>query len=268
MILDNILNVKEFLLTKRMLVDVDVCYHCNYDCEYCGNRKAITDSSKNNIDFDKLIDILSELEKSRPNGLHVLLSGGEPTFHPKLFEFLEETKSLLNIKISLITNLSRSLDLYKHVQDYGVDIYSSFHISQINWEPFYKFSNDVGVKAIFVPLDVRYSFDWLEDYMKHDSRIKPQIIWNRNLGYKINLPIYQKMINELNSNIKLFNSKIRLLCSNVCNFYKYYCYVDVFGTITFPCLNEKWTNFKEDKNGNIYNVTCFLPKCERTKLII
>lgn len=268
MILDNILNVKEFLLTKRMLVDVDVCYHCNYDCDYCGNRTLITKKHERCIDIDGLVRKLDELNKIRPNELHILLSGGEPTLHPQLFDLLEKLKSFPKIKISLFTNLSQTTVYYKHILDYGVDIYASFHISQTDWKSFYEFSNKVGVKAIFVPLDVRHSFDWLDEYISNDNRIKPQIIWNRDFGYKRNLPLYQKTIYELNANIKLFNSKIRHLGSNVCNFHKYYCYIDEFGTIIFPCINEHRTNIKKDKSGNVYNVTCSFPNCERTKLII
>lgn len=84
---------------------------CNYDCFYCHNR-ALIEGGFPPLDKREVIGFL----KKRAGLLGgVVVSGGEPTIQPGLFEFLREVKAL-GYKIKLDTNgsnpdaVARALD--------------------------------------------------------------------------------------------------------------------------------------------------------------
>jgi pyruvate formate lyase activating enzyme len=91
---------------------------CNFDCPYCHNPELVrrTPASKA-IDLKEIFDFLNK-RKSLLDG--VVITGGEPTLHPDLFDFCREIKSL-GYPIKLDTNGSRPKVLQKLLSSCLVD---------------------------------------------------------------------------------------------------------------------------------------------------
>jgi len=72
---------------------------CNNRCVFC------LDSDSQNGSFVPLDDIKNDLKRARKNGIRrVVLSGGEPTLHPKFLEIIKFSKDIGFIHIQVITN--------------------------------------------------------------------------------------------------------------------------------------------------------------------
>jgi pyruvate formate lyase activating enzyme len=71
---------------------------CNMRCPYCHNPEIVF--GKNGLDFVKVEEFLKKRRKVLEG---VVISGGEPTLHPRLFEICERIKEL-GYKIKLDTN--------------------------------------------------------------------------------------------------------------------------------------------------------------------
>ena len=91
---------------------------CNFRCSFCHNG-ALLDICKN----DNLIDenVIFEFLKSRVNKLDaVVISGGEPTLHNDLAEFISKIKSL-GFKIKLDTNGTNPTILKSLIEEKLID---------------------------------------------------------------------------------------------------------------------------------------------------
>lgn len=80
---------------------------CNYNCFYCRNKNFI---KKQNIDIQLLLNYIN---KYKINNIQIYLKGdGEPTLHPRLLEFCKKIQKYNNVNITILTNLSQSIDYY------------------------------------------------------------------------------------------------------------------------------------------------------------
>lgn len=126
---------------------------CNLHCSYCYNMDIVQGEPK--MTFQEVMKNLSNLQKVFPNNnkLHVVLSGGEPTFNEYFDYIIDElrTKYILGIHTNglLIPKFDnmfeavvlslKSLDdgLRIYMDDYidriskAIDYYDSCHIKQI-----------------------------------------------------------------------------------------------------------------------------------------
>ena len=59
---------------------------CNYNCEYCYNKKPRTGKL---LDLDKLLQFLIDMQQKTKKRIAVELIGGEPTLHPGMLDFLD-----------------------------------------------------------------------------------------------------------------------------------------------------------------------------------
>ncbi|MDO9264471.1 MAG: anaerobic ribonucleoside-triphosphate reductase activating protein [Desulfosalsimonadaceae bacterium] len=101
---------------------------CNFDCPYCHNPDLVwrTSTSKM-IDLKEIFDFLKK-RKSLLDG--VVITGGEPTLQPDLFDFCREIKEL-GYPIKIDTNGTRPKVLQNllsnHFVDYiAMDVKTSF----------------------------------------------------------------------------------------------------------------------------------------------
>lgn len=85
-------------------VDIKITFNCNNLCDFCaqGNKRE-------NIKPKSYSEIKKSLKEAiQKNVTTVVLTGGEPTLHPKIIEIIKEAKKLGYKKIQLQTN-GRSL---------------------------------------------------------------------------------------------------------------------------------------------------------------
>ena len=92
---------------------------CNFNCaEWCHNKHIIPFDGPCNTDKDKVMEYL----KKRSGKLQgVVVSGGEPTVHPDLLQFLAELRGLTTYAIKLDTNGYRPDVLRKAIDGKLVD---------------------------------------------------------------------------------------------------------------------------------------------------
>ena len=137
--------MKIFGIEKFSMVDWDgkiVCTlfasGCNFRCPFCHNSSlALADG--NELDID---DIFSFLEKRKGVLDGVCISGGEPTLHPDLEDFVKEIKDM-GYKVKLDTNGTnpkavQSLVEKKLVDYVAMDIKNGPH----------KYATTAGVQSI------------------------------------------------------------------------------------------------------------------------
>ncbi|MBO5777021.1 MAG: anaerobic ribonucleoside-triphosphate reductase activating protein [Clostridia bacterium] len=137
--------MKIFGIEKFSMVDWDgkiVCTlfasGCNFRCPFCHNSSlALADG--NELDID---DIFSFLEKRKGVLDGVCISGGEPTLHPDLEDFVKKIKDM-GYKVKLDTNGTnpkavQSLVEKKLVDYVAMDIKNSPH----------KYATTAGVQSI------------------------------------------------------------------------------------------------------------------------
>jgi len=81
---------------------------CNFRCPYCHNPEFVVNGSDETYFGETYTetDVLSYLTKRRSMIDALVISGGEPTLHPDLAQFITEVRKL-GLKIKLDTNGSR-----------------------------------------------------------------------------------------------------------------------------------------------------------------
>lgn len=82
------------------LAAVVFTYGCNYDCGFCHNPELL---GPTRTSFYKEKEIILELENRRHFITGVVITGGEPTIHKDLLEFMEKVRDL-GYAVKLDTN--------------------------------------------------------------------------------------------------------------------------------------------------------------------
>jgi MoaA/NifB/PqqE/SkfB family radical SAM enzyme len=112
--------MKEFIeietTNSGMVLELDVGYICNYQCEYCS---PTINRGTEWINFEKLKEFLTLVKPST-----IIISGGEPTIYPHIVELLTYLKNTPTFTC-LITNATGNLKKYKHLIDFTI---FTFHI--------------------------------------------------------------------------------------------------------------------------------------------
>ncbi|MDP6157134.1 MAG: anaerobic ribonucleoside-triphosphate reductase activating protein [Candidatus Thermoplasmatota archaeon] len=91
---------------------------CNFRCSYCHNPELVDESSYGNL--IPVEDVLSFLETRKSKLDAVVVTGGEPTLQPDLFDFLKKVKKM-GFLIKVDTNGSRPDVIGKLVESNLVD---------------------------------------------------------------------------------------------------------------------------------------------------
>lgn len=139
-----------------------VTHVCNMNCNFC------CDKYRGQREYISLADVEIACQVAKEHDLkEILIVGGEPTMHPKLFEICKLIKSY-GFKLILTTNYTKP-----HVID-GLDgIVDSFNISFYNQKklPMQKdFKSDITITALIHKqhLSNRYELhDFIYKYKKH-----------------------------------------------------------------------------------------------------
>jgi MoaA/NifB/PqqE/SkfB family radical SAM enzyme len=92
------LNVFQWLRYGPWLAQVVVTRRCNLKCDYCTEYDRTSDPAP----YDELASRLAKLTELR--AWAICLTGGEPTMHPRLPDFVAEMKRLGFKRRMLITN--------------------------------------------------------------------------------------------------------------------------------------------------------------------
>jgi len=135
---------------------------CNFKCPFCHNKGIISSEADHTCEWDKK-SILKHLNKRRTLIDGVCISGGEPTIHEDLPDFLDEIKNL-GFSVKLDTNGSnpRMLKecLYRGVVDYiAMDIKTSLVDTSYDTVAGVKTDKDAIKESINIIMD-----DGLIDY--------------------------------------------------------------------------------------------------------
>jgi molybdenum cofactor biosynthesis enzyme MoaA len=92
---------------------------CNFNCPYCMPMRA---DARGDIEDSEAFSVLRLW--CRDGLKNVRFSGGEPTLHPSLLNYVRYARLSGVKRIALSTNGSASLDLYSDLLDAGVDDFS------------------------------------------------------------------------------------------------------------------------------------------------
>ncbi len=160
---------------------------CNFSCPYCHNPELVLGGQNNSIYKE---DVLSFL-KTRVNKLDgVVISGGEPTLHNDLEEFIQQIKSL-GFKVKLDTNGTNPKILFSLIENSLID---------------------------YVAMDIKSSLDEYKTVTRKDVDIKKietsrEIILNSNIDYEFRTTVVKNLL-TFNSFVKINNEFDKLRGSN------------------------------------------------------
>lgn len=113
-------------------------FGCNFRCKFCHNPELVFDNGSKQIPLDEILNFLDE-RKDFLDG--VCISGGEPTLHNDLPEFISRIKKL-KLLIKLDTNGTNPKMLKKLIEEKLLD-YVAMDIKA----PLEKYEKVVGVKV-------------------------------------------------------------------------------------------------------------------------
>ena len=95
-------------------------YGCNFRCPFCHNYTLVTEKKKRFIPMEKVIEWVEYL-KDWIDG--VCITGGEPTIHLDLTEFIKEVTKITEVKVDTNgTNPEILRELIPHVSYVAMDI--------------------------------------------------------------------------------------------------------------------------------------------------
>lgn len=105
---------------------------CTLSCWYCSchsKTKKVSPMKENFItkdDFEKILDFI-ELQNRKT--IKMIFTGGEPTLHPNLSDFMVKAEERFGDKLSiqLNTNLSNSMKVYDKLPEFSIEVNASFH---------------------------------------------------------------------------------------------------------------------------------------------
>ena len=86
-------------LCKPLEVYLELTNACNLSCIYCYKQDVLSRKEKREIPLDKIMETLDELK----DGFLLVLEGGEPFLHSKIFEILDECRKR-GIHVDILTN--------------------------------------------------------------------------------------------------------------------------------------------------------------------
>ncbi|MDD3997994.1 MAG: anaerobic ribonucleoside-triphosphate reductase activating protein [Sphaerochaetaceae bacterium] len=161
---------------------------CNYDCFYCHNRTLIKKRCVKPMDIQKIHRFLKDRSALLEG---IVVSGGEPTIHTDLPDFLESMKAL-GYCVKLDTNGSNPAMLARLLDDRIVD-YVALDV-KAPWEKYAEICSpaaDCRLVSESLKILTHSTVAWearttlcptltQEDLKAIGSNIPPSIVWRKN----------------------------------------------------------------------------------------
>ena len=111
-----------------MYVTVDLTTACNKNCNFCVYRSEPGEGRyMNELTFDHLEAYLKDVIEHYDR-TEILLFGGEPTLHPKLFEMCDRLRALNPTVLRLQSNLSQDVDFYLELSKHIDQLVLTLHV--------------------------------------------------------------------------------------------------------------------------------------------
>ena len=161
---------------------------CNYTCSYC----TVYDNENGYFQpIEKLINAVDQIKLLNRKNIHITLTGGEPTIHPKYAEFIKYLSNELDGKvlISTITNLSRTQrffdELCEKLKPYKnkINFRASYHFEFADTEAFIENARIISSNGILIYISLLAHPERIEEVKLLEKRLKE--IQNEKLKYEV-----------------------------------------------------------------------------------
>lgn len=113
-------------------IDIELTDRCNYRCTYC---RPTGWRGGTNLEYDQLVNFLEKVMEDKNQQYNVVLSGGEPTVHPRIIDVLKYLHDR-GIHVTLVSNGSRRLEWWKKNLRYIDKLVFSYQINSAILEEF------------------------------------------------------------------------------------------------------------------------------------
>ena len=154
---------------------------CNYKCSYCSVGSYITNDFSDTSRISQNYKLILARLKTVKEPFDICLTGGEPTLHPNFYEVLDGMLELKQLnKVWLFSNLSRSADFLKQINNYlpKIQLYAS-------WHPEFS-KEDFVEKAVSLDCHVHVSITDDKKYWPKTLKVIDNLKQN-NVTFRINI---------------------------------------------------------------------------------
>ena len=152
---------------------------CNFNCAYCfpGSTSGKYKYSDVNIALEKFKSIFAQYNKSKYN--ITIAGGGEPTLWPKLEYFCKEIKTVADVRITLVSNGSRTLRWWNDNAKYIDEAVLSCHVQDVNIDHFIEVADSLyksGTEVLAMMLMDAQDWDRCVSYL--NKMLESKFPWN------------------------------------------------------------------------------------------
>lgn len=97
---------------------------CNFSCQYCNRFQGELSKELKLSDIHRILSIIStNFYPQSYNLRYIQFTGGEPTVREDICDIVIYAKRVCRSRVGMSTNGSASIDLYKKLIDYGVELF-------------------------------------------------------------------------------------------------------------------------------------------------
>jgi len=152
---------------------------CNFNCPYCfpGSTDGKYRYSDVDVALDKFEKLFAQYNKAK---YHLTIAGGgEPTLWPKLEYFCERVKQLANVRISLVSNGSRTLRWWKDNAKFIDEAVLSCHVHDVDIAHFVEVADTLyesGTEVLGMMLMDAQEWNRCVDYV--NIMLNSRLPWN------------------------------------------------------------------------------------------
>ena len=239
---------------------------CNYNCEYCYNKKP---RSNTLLDLHKLSILIDKLYQQTHKDVIVDLIGGETTMHPDLLSFMSK-KHKGKVTYLVYSNFSKDVDYYRKIlENNNAKLFLSWHHNNCHFveklNSLSSFKNQLSVSVMYefgytdLALDIfekckslahKYSLTLIDNnlniYSDNEQKKYLTVECIDDIDYQL----------KLNGNIMQISEE-KLVNDNLASFYHWMCeagntyiYVHYDGNV-YPCQNY----ISDSKQKAMFNIT-------------
>lgn len=252
-------------LSNSICILVYIADICNYNCNYCYNKKP---RSNILLDLYKLSIFIDKLQLQTNKNIIIDLIGGEPTLHPDLLSFINKK---YNKKISYLiySNFSKDIEYYKKIlKNNNVKLFLTWHHNNYDFiKKLYAisiFKNQISVSVMYEFGYTNIALNIFEKCKKITSKCSLSLIdGNLNIYNKNEQKKYLSIKHiddddyqfKLNGNViqiseeQLINAKLTSFYHWICEAGNTYIYIHYDGNV-YPCQNY----ISKDKYQIMFNI--------------